>query len=304
MNIAVIAYGIVQYDLNHLIAAYHNIVTRDGLYALGAMSLLQVFLILSQILRLKKISGDSFQKSFRIYIAGAAANSIIPMRIGEGHRLVSAAVNSPDNLKKHISAVVYERGADLYYTAALIVLSIYITYATPTPPQTIGILLILCLLFAIAFNPIGLTAEKLLKTFIKNAKYKKTLLDLLTPIINGTKGNAQIFNALTLIINICIPTIGISIYFSTYNNALNAGVEVIIATLVLMAVPITPGAVGVFEVTISSLLNKTFDTNIETTLAFAISYHFAIMMPQIIMFIGEFFATACNNAIKKGRQHQ
>jgi len=259
------------------------------------------------LLRREDGSALPVQPLWHAVAIGFMANNILPFRMGEVMRCLTVTRLAPVRFTASLSSVAVERVFDGLTVVALLVFSLFaaglpagveVGGVPVTHTATIGGLVMgAALLAALAVVAFPAFAERVIVRMIPSER----LAQKLVRIVEGLRHGLSVLKSPGRV----VAVVGWSLVLwlvnalSFYLAFLAFGIEANFAAALLLqgvlvfgiAVPTTPGYVGVFEGAIKAVL-LVFGVGADHAVAYALTYHVTTFIPIVLLGAWSLFSTS------------
>jgi uncharacterized protein (TIRG00374 family) len=223
---------------------------------------------------------------------GFMANNVLPFRAGELLRAYAASRLTGSRLTATFSSIAVERVFDGLAVVALLAAALFTvdlpagatTESVKRAATTAGILCVLALLAACLVVFLPLWAERVIRRLVPSA----ALAERLVRLIQGLRHGLAVLGSPSRLAAVCLWSIGIwlvnaaSFYaaFLAFDLPIGFSGALLLQGLLVfgIAVPSTPGYVGVFEAVIQAVL-LLYGVSGSRGAAYALVYHMTTFVP-------------------------
>jgi hypothetical protein len=238
---------------------------------------------------------------------GFMANNILPFRMGEVMRSLSASRLANVRFTAAFSSVAVERVFDGLTVVALLVISLFaaglpagveVAGVPVTRTATIaGLAMGAALLMALIVVAFPALAERVISAVVPS----RALADRLVHIVEGLRhglsvlrspGRAGIVVAMSLVLWL-VNALSFYLAFKAFGIPANFAAALLLQGILVfgIAVPTTPGYVGVFEGAIKAVL-LVLGVGADHAVAYALTYHVTTFVPIVLLGIWSLIRTS------------
>lgn len=225
---------------------------------------------------------------------GFAANNVLPLRLGEVLRMGAISRLAPVPFPSALASVAVERVLDALVAVGLLASALLLIDLPPdsgiaTQARIVGLLALAALAVAVAVARWPWIATGPIEAILPESRFRSALISVVTRLAVGIGALSEPRRAL--------PVLGWSLAvwltnaaafwaaFAAFDIEVSfAGALVLQGALMIgIALPSSPGYVGVFEMTIKVALATLFGVPGEVGLAYAIAYHVLTFVPITVL---------------------
>ncbi len=261
---------------------------------------MNVFVLLFYGSRLSSLLGGRFLSGFLIATMGFTFNSLIPFRAGEGvkiyfgHSYFDYAVGSVS------AAVLLEK---LYDVTAIVILSLLILAGSDSriidPFMLLPAAVIISMIFAglFAFRRRGMIWRFPDWGVVKAVRLDAILKQAERLVADHSAAKTAVFTAAIWMTNVCLVYLAFRTLLPEVDFGFVHAMTLLIIGALAIAVPASPGGLGLFEAGIVAYLVNVDGVQKERAISAALAYHFSITAPHTLIVVG-FLGVACFRFLK------
>lgn len=242
------------------------------------------------------------RKLWHAIAIGFAANNVLPFRLGELLRMGAISRLAPVAFPAALASVAVERVIDALTAAALLALGLLLVELPPdstiaAKATTVGILALIALAAAIAVARWPRLATGPIRALCPAGRFQDVLLSVVERLAAGLGALSDRRRAVPVVAwSLAVWLINGSAFwmaFAAFNIEVSfAGALVLQSVLMIgIALPSSPGYVGVFETAIMVALATLFGVPERVGLAYAIAYHVLTFVPITLLGVHSLLTT-------------
>jgi len=259
--------------------------TRFNVPAILASTVISLLSYWLMAMRMNFLSGYRCGNwvGLKAFLLSMAVNNIAPAKLGEVAKAFYLRKETGFSLSQTLSMVFWERFFDLN---AILLMGLAVVFHFRLKgvffPMAIGIGAIWVCLFAVRMWPAR--AERLIKR-IPFERVREFILEVKLHLVHGvTLRYLIILGGYTALVWIfyAVPTFLVVLWVAGLKLTMGQTLAVFIISSIGMAMPSSPGAVGVFEAAVSFGLSRLFGVDKELALAIGLLIHMMQYIPTTV----------------------
>jgi hypothetical protein len=219
----------------------------------------------------------------KAFLLSMAVNNVAPAKLGEVAKAFYLRRECGYSLSRSLSMVFWERFFDLNAILAMgLVVAVRFKLTMLFLPLALGVGAIWAFLYFIRTWPDK--AQRII-SFVPFERTRDFILEVKLQLVHGVSLRYLVILGLYTTLVWCfyaVPTVMVVIWVAGLKFTLGQAMVVFILSAVGMALPSSPGAVGVFEAAVIFALNQLFKVDKESALAIGFLLHMMQYIPTTV----------------------
>jgi uncharacterized protein (TIRG00374 family) len=266
-------------DLNRLWESWHGF----SLTYLAVAILLGALNIAGLGLRLRALAGAciSLLNSCKAALVGLSLNALLPARLGEIGKITCLAEHGVDSAASATHLVFWERFLDVHVLLAAVLASVF--FGLPTVFSLAAFTIVGCLWLGLAIIYRHQALAQRLLRLLPYQRLQGFLSELVEHLSLGLPPRRLAAAAALSLIpwGVYVVQLTFVLNFSlALDLSFNQQLAVLLAASLSSSVPLTPGAIGIYEAAIVAVLTQ-FNIDKELALTAAIMMHAMLYIPVL-----------------------